>query len=84
MASEEAGAILSHAELGAKCRESGLQSWNHEQWSEENRIVQDVPIAVGEPGTDSYRVIHTVPLEKEHGLPSSMLTGREHFSSSAS
>merc|ERR1712072_380412 len=77
MASPNAAASSSSvAELGERSRQSGLPTWDHTQWSEENRIVQDVPITVGTPGTDSYRVIHSVPLEKENGLPSSMLTGR--------
>ena len=65
-------------QLGVNTRESGLAPWKPEEWDDSNRIVQDVPITVGVPGTPSFRVIHgsrdQVP--SDHGLPSSMITGR--------
>jgi len=67
-------------QLGVNTRESGLAPWKPEEWDESNRIVQDVPITVGVPGTPSFRVIHGSPsangMATNHGLPSSMITGR--------
>lgn len=76
---QEPVVALEKGELGTMMRDSGLEAWKPQDWSESNRIVKDVPITVGILGTPGYRVIHgtrDANTPSDHGLPSSMITGR--------